>query len=128
MNRKLFHSINIQAICDHECRFIDAVVMWPGSTHDAFIWQQSALKEKISDGTIPIVHGWLLGDSAYGLRTNLMTPIPSPTTPGQRRYNRGFVKVRKTIECAFGIWKSRWRWTKEGVPFLTVRKRVVKLL
>ena len=108
MNRKLFHSINIQPICDHECRFIDAVVMWHGSTHDDFIWRQSPLKEKISDGTIPIVQGWLLGDSGYGLGTNLMTPIPSPTTPGQRRYNRAFVKVRKTIECSFGIWKKRW--------------------
>ena len=37
VKRKLFHSINIQAICDHEFRFIDADVMWPGSTHDAFI-------------------------------------------------------------------------------------------
>ena len=83
--------------------------MWPGSTYDAFIWRQSVVKEKLSNGTIPTVHGWLLGDSAYGLITNLMTPIPSPTTPGQRRYNRGFVKVRKTIECYFVIWKSRWR-------------------
>ena len=125
---KLFHSINIQAICDHEFRFIDSVVMWPGSTHDAFIWRQSAVKEKLSNGTIPTVHGWLLGDSAYGLITNLMTPIPSPTTPGQRRYNRAFVKVRK-IECYFVIWKSRWRsMDKTGVSFLTVRKSVVKLL
>ena len=77
--------------------------MWPSSTHDAFICRQSAVKEQISNGTIPTVHGWLLGDYAYGLKTNLMTPIPSPTTPGQRRYNRAFVKVRKTIKCSFGI-------------------------
>ena len=38
-----------------------------------------------------------------------MTPITSPGTPGQRRYNRAFLKVRQTIECTFGIWKSRWR-------------------
>ena len=37
VKRKLFHSIKIQEISDHEFRFMDAVVMWPGSTHDAFI-------------------------------------------------------------------------------------------
>ena len=52
VNRKLFHSINVQAICDHEFRFMDSVVMWPGSIHDAFIWRQSAVNEKISNGTI----------------------------------------------------------------------------
>ena len=67
----------------------------------------------------PTVHGWLLGDSAYGLKTNLMTPIPFPTTPGQRRYNRAFVKVRKTIECSFGIWKSRWRSMDKNRGFLS---------
>ena len=97
--------------------------MWPESTHDAFIWRQSAVNEKISNGTIPTVHGWPLGDSLYRLKTNLITQIPSPTTPGQRRYDRAFVKVRKTIECSFGIWKSRWRsMDKKGVSFRTVRK------
>ena len=38
-----------------------------------------------------------------------MTPITSLATPEQRRYNRAFLKVRQTIECTFGIWKSRWR-------------------
>ena len=30
-------------------------------------------------------------------------------TVGDRRYNRAFLKTRKTIECTFGIWKGRWR-------------------
>ena len=80
-----------------------------GCTHDAFIWRQSGINQKITSGEIGTVHGWFLGDSAYGLRPNLMTPISSPATPGQRRYNRAFLKVRQTIECTFGIWKSRWR-------------------
>ena len=109
MNRKNFHSINIQAICDSDLKFIDIVAKWPGSTHDAFIWRQSGVNHKIANGEIPIVNGWFLGDSGYPLRANLLTPILSPETPGQRRYNRAFVKARKNIECAFGVWKSKWR-------------------
>ena len=78
---------------------------------------------------ISTVHGWFLGDSAYGLRTNIMTPIPSPMTPGQRRYNRAFVKVRKTIECTFGIWKSRWRsMDKTGGTLYYTPERVCKII
>ena len=103
--------------------------MWPDSTHDAFIWRQSVVKEKISNGTIPTVHGWFFGDSAYGLKTNLMTPIASSTTPGQRRYNRSFVKVRKTIECSFGIWKSRWRSMDKIGGFLSYsREKCCKII
>ena len=58
-----------------------------------------------------------------------MTSIPFPTTPGQRRYNRAFVKVRKTIECYFGIWKSRWRSMGKTGGFLSYSpESVVKLL
>ena len=58
VNRKGFHSINIQAICDHEFRFINAVVKWPGCTHDAFIWRQSGINREITSGGIETVHGW----------------------------------------------------------------------
>ena len=109
VNRKNFHSLNIQAICDSNLKFIDIVAKWPGSTHDAFIWRQSGIHRQIESGQIPIVSGWLLGDSGYPLRPNLLTPIISSTTPGERRYNRAFVNTRKNIECAFGVWKSRWR-------------------
>ncbi|KAI6658940.1 Nuclease HARBI1 [Oopsacas minuta] len=109
VNRKSFHSINVQAIYDDIFKFIDVVVKWPDSTHDAFIWRQSGINLKITSKEIPILDGWFLGDSDYPLRPNLMTPLLSPVTPRERRYNRAFLKTRKTIECTFGIWKSRWR-------------------
>ncbi|XP_033934486.1 putative nuclease HARBI1 [Pseudochaenichthys georgianus] len=34
-NRKLFSSILLQAVCDHQGRFIDTYVGWPGSVHDS---------------------------------------------------------------------------------------------
>ena len=109
VNRKNFHSINIQANCDSDLKFIDVVAKWPGCTHDAFIWRQSGINQRIASGDIPTVNGWFLGDSGYPLRPNLLTPIISPATPSERRYNKAFLKTRKTIECAFGVWKSRWR-------------------
>ena len=82
------------------------------STHDAFTWRMSGVNQRISSGDIPIVNGWFLGDSGYPLRPNLLTPILSPETPKERRYNRAFLKTRttrKTIECAFSLLESRWR-------------------
>ena len=109
VNRKNFHSINVQAICDSDLKFIDIVAKWPGCTHDAFIWRQSEINRRIASGDIPTVKGWFLGDSGYPLRPNLRTPIISTISPGERCYNRAFLKSRKSIECAFGVWKSRWR-------------------
>ena len=38
-NRKLFSSIVLQAVCDHQGRFIDTYVGWPGSVHDSRVLQ-----------------------------------------------------------------------------------------
>ena len=42
VNRKRYHSINVQFIADHTYKFIEVVAEWPGSTHDSFIFSQSA--------------------------------------------------------------------------------------
>ena len=57
-----------------------------------------------------------------------LTPILSPATPGERRYNRTFLKARKNIECAFCVWKSRWRAVdKAGGTLCYFPERVCKL-
>ncbi|KAG7456357.1 hypothetical protein MATL_G00251370 [Megalops atlanticus] len=42
-NRKLFPSIVLQAVCDHQGRFIDTYVGWPGSVHDSRVLGHSPL-------------------------------------------------------------------------------------
>ena len=42
-NRKLFSSILLQAVCDHQGRFIDTYVGWPGSVHDSRVLRHSPL-------------------------------------------------------------------------------------
>lgn len=42
-NRKLFPSIQLQAVCDHKARFIDVFVGFPGSVHNSRVLQHSPL-------------------------------------------------------------------------------------
>lgn len=83
VNRKGTHSINVQVVCDNNLKVTDIVAKWPGSSHDAFIWNNSTLCNKFENGEIP--NGWLLGDSGYPLRPWLLTPVLHPTTEKEER-------------------------------------------
>lgn len=61
VNRKNFHSINVQCICDANFKIINAVFRWPGSTHDSYIWNNSQICRQFEEGDI--ANGWLLGKS-----------------------------------------------------------------
>ena len=73
VNRKNYHSINVQGVCDSNMKFLNIVAKWPGATHDAFIWANSGLSDTFE--TRIIRQGWLLGDSGYPLRPWLLTPV-----------------------------------------------------
>jgi hypothetical protein len=81
------------------------VTKWPGATHDAHIWNNCKLAKAFEDGTIK--GAWLLGDSGYALKPWLLTPILSPTTRAERKYNKAHKSTRCIIERTYGIWKMR---------------------
>ncbi|XP_013379513.1 putative nuclease HARBI1 [Lingula anatina] len=107
VNRKNYHSLNVQAICDHKGRFTNIVAQWPGSVHDAHIFSTSAVGRHLNQNQQP-EDGVLLGDSGYACRPYLMTPYLHPVGRAQRRFNRAHRSTRNLIERVFGMWKKRF--------------------
>ena len=124
--RKQYHAINVQGVCDHRMRFTNIVARWPGSTHDAFIWSNSALGQLCANGQ---VDGHLLGDSAYPQRPYLMTPVPNARNAAEERYNRRHRSARQFIESTFGKWKMRWLAVHDFGGAMTLRPhKCIKVL
>ncbi|CAK1599914.1 unnamed protein product [Parnassius mnemosyne] len=95
-NRKGYFSLNVQAICDADLKFMNVIARWPGSTHDATIFNNSILRAQCDAGLFG--NRWMLGDSAYPNRPYLLTPLINPVTEAEQRYNEAHIKTRNIIE------------------------------
>ena len=60
VNKKHFHSINVQIIRDAQMQLTDIVARRPGSTHDSFILTNSMVGNRLEAGMVS--DGWLLGE------------------------------------------------------------------
>ena len=113
INRKGFYSIILQAVCDDQMLFTDAYVGWPGSVHDARVFDNSDLLRGIENNPDAYVQGnsHIIGDSAYGQSKFMMTPFRDNghLTVAQRKYNKYHSSTRMVIERAFGHLKGRFR-------------------
>ena len=105
VNRKGYHSINVQVMCDHRGRFMNIVAKWPGSVHDSRILRSSQIWDLMENGRIKAK---ILGDSGYPCRSWLMTPLLHVHTHQERRYNAAHKGTRVLIEQTIGRWKRRF--------------------
>ncbi|XP_053342479.1 putative nuclease HARBI1 isoform X1 [Clarias gariepinus] len=53
VNRKSFHSVNVQMICDADCLITNLEAKWPGSVHDSRIFRASRIYQRLSLGKPP---------------------------------------------------------------------------
>lgn len=105
-NRKGFFSINVQAVCNSNLEFQDIVARWPGSTHDATIFDANRLHARFVQGEMQ--DRFLLGDNGYSCVKFLMTPLLQTHNCAEELYNESQIRTRNVIERAFGTWKRRF--------------------
>ncbi|KAL0829639.1 hypothetical protein ABMA28_003145 [Loxostege sticticalis] len=74
-NRKGYHSLNVQMICDYDLRITSVNAVFGGASHDSHIWSASHVRTCMQGLHEIGEQVWLLGDSGYPQRPWLMTPI-----------------------------------------------------
>lgn len=110
INRKNYHSINVQLICDVDLYIYHVNARFPGGCHDSHIWNTSNVQQILRNIYNRVGEGYfLLGDSGYGLRPWLLTPLENPHGEQEERYNIIHKCARATIERVNGILKMRFR-------------------
>ena len=126
-NRKGWYSVILQAVVDHNYLFRDVCVGWPGGIHHARVLSNSGLYHKITNKVLLTtnsrnilgsqVYPFLLGDSAYPLKTWLMKPFAhyGSLTNAQQIFNYSLSRGRIVVQNGFGRLKARWqRLTKQN--------------
>nr|XP_024654062.1 putative nuclease HARBI1 [Maylandia zebra] len=106
VNRKSFHSINVQIICDAANIITNVEAKWPGSVHDSRIFRECTLSTKFGHGEFT---GHLLGDRGYPCLSFLLTPYPDPESGPQQRYNLAHCRTRARVEMTIGMLKARFQ-------------------
>lgn len=118
LNHKKFASVNTQGTIDSDMRFLNVNARYPGSTQDAFIWNNSlifSLLERnfnLENQENNIYRDcFLIGDLGYPLQPWLMVPVKKFTKNRSRekKYNKTIRKVRNKNERGFAVLKNRFR-------------------
>ena len=125
INRKGFFSMNVHAICDHTCRFIDVFIGYTGRCHDTTVFEASPLWDLLRSGWIgtllsqcgAVINGvpvpiMFIADAAYTVSPFVLPAYKdgeAASNPKKALFNKKHCSTRNPIERAFGVLKNRWR-------------------
>lgn len=112
-NRKGFFSINVQTVCNASLKICDIVCRWPGATHDSHIFNCSAIKSRLERQEFG--NSLIVGDSGYGVKKYLITPLSNPTTAAENLFQESLVRTRNPVERCYGVWKRRFPVLATGI-------------
>lgn len=111
--RKCFFGITLQAICDHNRRFIDCFAGYPSSVHDSRIFRNSDIYKKICENHEAYFgpNEYILGDKAYPCLSWCIPPYIERRhfTANHRKFNMILAQTRQIIERTFALLFGRFR-------------------
>lgn len=121
-NYKHFFSMVLQGLVDAHYRFIVVDVGGCGKQNDGKTFESSDLFRLMQTNTLDIPHPACLpgtnvkapyvfvGDDAYPLMANLLKPyVKNELSFDEEMFNKRLSRMRKSVECAFGILFAKWR-------------------
>ena len=114
--RKKKFGMNMQAVCDHEGRFLDVCIGHPASTSDYLCFATSALKIKLEDRGFLAKGLCIFGDNAHTNTFCMATPFKNVKSGPKDDYNFFHSSLRIKIECAFGMLVGRWGIMRRAIP------------
>ncbi|XP_069483827.1 putative nuclease HARBI1 [Ambystoma mexicanum] len=125
-NRKQYHSINVQMVCDASKIITHCCARYPGSTHDSLVLRNSTLPRCMERHAGR--RAWLLGDGGYPLKLWLLTPVRNPQNRHEEDYNCSHTRTLVVIEQTFGLLKARFCClSRSGGAFLYSHEKVAKI-
>jgi len=101
--------MNVQAVCDSQCRFTYASVAAPGGWNDLAVYRQSGIATQIE--RLPLGK-YIIADNAYYICTeHVLTPFSGPEKYEipKDAYNFFLSQARIRIEMTFGRFTNKWR-------------------
>lgn len=108
ITRKHVTALNLTALCDSSKRFLDINVGQSEKCHDSHIFHMSNLARRIFNDNIIPPQYHIIGDAAYGLHRNIMTPYKGTAGIRNELYNNRHSSTRMVVERIFSDLKNRW--------------------
>ena len=107
--------LNVQAVCDIQCRFMFFGVVAPGKCGDQVAFERTPLFDYIKQ--LPDGY-YIIGDAAYSVGEKMLTPFTGGhrSDPEKDAYNFFLSQLRIRIEMSFGLLTNKWRILQGALP------------
>ncbi|XP_020296760.1 putative nuclease HARBI1 [Pseudomyrmex gracilis] len=116
VNKKGYHSIQLQVICDAQLRFVHCYTGQVGSVHMR-VFRLSNVESLFTDANFPD-NSHILGDAAYCIRKHVIVPFKDNGHLSERQltFNKRLSTARTIVERSLGLLKSRFRSILDTLP------------